>query len=162
MAEALPTELLPSVLDRLLDEAPWSGNAADGYGRSLADLHESLQRDLQDLLNTRRRAVGGPAPPADPDALIRYGLPDFTAMNLVTGAGREKLRLLLEETIQRCETRLSRVRVVLLDQGEALEHSLRFRIEGLLRVEPAEPVAFASTLEPVSCNFTVKGDDHGR
>lgn len=161
MAEPLPTELLPSVLDRLLDEAPWSDAAADGYGRRLADLHESLQRDLQDLLNTRRRAVGGP-PPAGPDSLISYGLPDFTAMNLVTGAGKEKLRLLLEETIQRCETRLNRVRVVLLDEGEPLEHSLRFRIEGLLRVEPAEPVAFASTLEPVSCNFTVRGDDHGR
>ncbi len=45
-----------------------------------------------------------------------------------------------------------------LTGAEPLDRTLRFRIEALLRVEPApEPVAFDSTLEPGAGGFAVRG-----
>jgi type VI secretion system protein ImpF len=157
-------DFLPSALDRLLDDEPQATtDTRNIHGWWLNDLQERLKRDLEDLLNTRRRCVRLP-PEATrlADSLINYGMPDLTTMNLVTDQDRERLRQMLQEVIERFEPRLARPRVTLLGEGEPLEQTLRFRIEGLFQVEPVEPVAFESALEPVSCNFTVKGESDGR
>ena len=42
-----------------------------------------------------------------------------------------------------------------------LERRLRFRIDALIRVEPApEPVAFVSQLDPATQSFTIRMADH--
>ncbi len=65
----------------------------------------------------------------------------------------------MERVIRQFEPRLTKVTVALLDPGaEPVDRTLRFRIEGLLRVDPApEPVAFDSAVEPATGNVEVKG-----
>ena len=47
---------------------------------------------------------------------------------------------------------------VSLPEGDALRRGVRFRIDGLLRVEPApEPVTFDSTLRLPTKDFVVEG-----
>ena len=157
--------LLPSVLDRLLDNDPEVRQEPPlAYSQDWQDLHEAVKRDLENLLNTRRRCESWPADWQELEhSLVNYGLPDFMAMNLVTDEGREAFRRLLEEVIRRCELRLDRVKVSLLESTEPLDRTLRFRIEALLRAEPTpESVAFDSALEPVTCNFTLKRSGNGR
>jgi type VI secretion system protein ImpF len=71
-----------------------------------------------------------------------YGIGDFTAKNPRSSALSHKLRQEIEKTIARFEPRLRNVSVQIETQVEN-ERSLRFRIVGLLVVEPImESVAF--------------------
>ncbi len=163
-------KLLPSLLDRLLYDAPEAQlEQPEVYSQTLEDLHEAVKRDLEQLLNTRRRCGSWPAEWRERElkqlqsSLVNYGLPDFMAMNLVSDEGRETFRRMLEDTIRCCESRLERVKVSLLDNTEPLDRTMRFRIEALLRAEPApEAIAFDSILEPVTCSFTLKRSSDGR
>ena len=154
-------ELLPSVLDRLLDDAPESDHEPmRSSAQKMRDLHESVKRDLEDLLNTRRRCEGWSSELIQlDDSLVNYGLPDFFSMNLVTQGGRDAFNRMLQEIISRWEPRLDNVRVSLSNDDLPFHQTLRFRIEALLWIEPnPEPIVFDSTLEPVTGNFTVTGE----
>jgi type VI secretion system protein ImpF len=162
--EARPS-LLDRLLDRSLDKEPGvQRGPRRGYGQDLQDLQDAVRRDLENLLNTRRRCEAWPAECKTLEhSLTNYGLPDFMGMSLVSPEGREAFRQLLEKVIRLCETRLDKVKVSLLDNAEPLDRTLRFRIEALLCVEqPPERVAFDSTVEPVTCNFTLKRSEDER
>jgi type VI secretion system protein ImpF len=152
--------LVPSVLDRLLDDEP-QVRSEPGRPRHqvLRELKQSVRRDLENLLNTRRRCRPWPADLADLEqSLVNYGLPDFTGTNMGSAEGREQFRLTLESIIRRWEPRFQTVRVELLDSTEPLDRTVRFRIDALLRADPApEPVIFDSVLEPSTGAFEVKG-----
>ena len=151
-------ELQPSVLDRLLDDDPGSRQEAPlSYTQKLNDLHQSVRRDLQDLLNARQRCAGWPPACEQLQAsLVNYGLPDFMTANLATRDGRQAFGRVLQETIRQWEPRLDNVKVSLTSADVSVDRVLRYRITALLRVEPApEPIEFSSSLEPITGNFTV-------
>src|SRR5271157_267963 len=104
-----------SVLDRLIDTDPY--NRADpplNRSNSLRQLKASLRRDLEWLLNTRRR----------PDAitegstelsrsLFNYGLPDLTSLGVHSVQDQNRLLWMLETAVTYFEPRLMGVRVTL-------------------------------------------------
>jgi len=141
--------ILPSVLDRLLDDQSEPLQAQLSYNvHGLGQVKQAVTRDLEALLNTRRERFED-LPPEFTEArqsLVNYGLPDFSALSLQSLEDRNRIRRVLEQTIALFEPRLTRVRVT-LEALRAHEQTLRFRIDAMLRVEPApEPVTFDATL----------------
>jgi type VI secretion system protein ImpF len=152
--------LVPSLLDRLLDFDPGvSREVSRTRSQLLADLKQSVRRDLENLLNTRWRCASWP-PNLDEieSSLANYGIPDFTTSNCGAANFREQLRRIIETTIRNCEPRFKTVRVKLKENADSLDRTLRFQIDAMLLVEPApEPVVFDSTMEPVTGSVEVKG-----
>jgi type VI secretion system protein ImpF len=116
-----------------------------------------VKRDLEWLLNTRQ--IPEPAredSPALQASLYNYGLPDISSIGLHLSRDRDRMLRMLEITIRTFEPRISAVKVSLeplLDNTRIL----RFRIDGMLRVDPApEPVTFNTVLEITSGQYEVK------
>lgn len=157
-------ELTPSILDRLLDYNP-SSNVESQASRTqlIKELRESVRRDLEFLLNTRQRCT--PLPEdyrALEDTSINYGIPDYTGVNLALDDEREKFVRIIEKIIIKNETRLRSVKITLMDDHNSIDRTFRFRIDGILKVEPAvKPVVFDSTMEPVLKTFEVKDVEGG-
>jgi type VI secretion system protein ImpF len=149
----------PSLLDRLIDEEPDKlRDPPRSSAESIAGLRRSVRRDLEALLNTRRRWRSwsedytelGVSP-------LGYGISDFSAGAFNDPRRREWLRADVEQTIRRFEPRLVRLRVTLIESRDELEARLRLRIEGLLRVEPApEPIAFDTLVDAATAEILVK------
>ena len=154
--------LLPSVLDRLLDDEPGiSREPARGREQVLRDLKEAVRRDLENLLNTRRRILARPSGLKELNcSLVNYGIPDFTGANLGAAAEREEFCRQVQSVIRQFEPRFKSVTVRPLTNAEPLDRTLRFRIDALLIADPApEPIVFDSTLKPATGDFEVKGVD---
>jgi type VI secretion system protein ImpF len=152
--------LVPSVLDRLIDEEPGvSREPAHSRNQVLRELKQALRRDLENLLNTRHSSLcWGPALRELDQSLLNYGLADFTGTGLASPDEREEFCRTLQAVLRQYEPRFKTVQVTLLTNAEPLDRTLRFRIDGLLRVDPApEPIVFDSMLEPASATFSVKG-----
>jgi type VI secretion system protein ImpF len=152
--------LLPSVLDRLLDDNPGVSRDVDrSRHQVLTELKQAVRRDLENLLNTRRRCLAPPPHLKELEqSLVAYGIPDFTGANMGAAETREQFRRMLETVIRTYEPRFKTVKVFLLDNVEPLDRTLRFRIDGLLYAEPApEAVVFGTSLEPVTGSVQVKG-----
>jgi type VI secretion system protein ImpF len=70
---------------------------------------------------------------------------------------RARIRRILEETILTFEPRLLRVRVTLEPRRE-YDKALRFRVDALLRVDPAPaPVTFDTVWRVETQEYTVQG-----
>jgi type VI secretion system protein ImpF len=151
-------DLLPSVLDRLLDDEPGvSHEPPSARFFNLRQLIQAVARDLEALLNTRQEAWEELSPECAEvsHSLRRYGLPDFTALTLTNTENCQRIRRTLEQAITLFEPRLGRVRVT-MDTPQH-EQALHFRVEALLRTEPAPiPVAFDATLLKTQ-EYTVQG-----
>jgi type VI secretion system protein ImpF len=140
----------PSIIDRLTDEDPRS--SADPritYAESLRSFKESVQRDLEWLLNTRRT----PMPVGDEfeelrNSLYHYGVPDITSMSRDAIESRVRLRSQVEEALTLFEPRLSNVRISMHEvEGEATRRELRFTVDATLRLDPTpEQVTFDTVL----------------
>lgn len=148
-----------SVLDRLIDTDP---SAQDRLwvtrNESLSKLKNSLSRDLEWLLNTRRVDSPNPTLRELNRSAFVYGMPDLTRYSLDSVSDRTRLVRELTAAIELFEPRLDEVSVVALE-GEQLSHSLRFRIDGMLRTEAApEPVSFDTVLELSCGEYQVKGE----
>jgi type VI secretion system protein ImpF len=161
MAKIRPDQpLVPSVLDRLIDERPdESRETPKSRNQVMREVKLSLQRDLENLLNTRRRATGWPADLIELElSLANYGIPDIAGADLGSAENREQFARTVVETIRRFEPRFQQVNVSMLQNADPMERTLRFRIDALLRAEPApEPVVFDSSMQPATCNVQVRG-----
>jgi type VI secretion system protein ImpF len=121
-------------------------------------LKDGLRRDLEWLLNTRRIAV----PPDESlkevnKSLYVYGLPDFTAYALNSPKDQSKLVRFLQSTVKIFEPRLANVRIIPLESVAGKTRTLRFRIEGMLMMDPApEHVSFDTVLELTSGGYEVR------
>jgi type VI secretion system protein ImpF len=150
------------LLDRLIDLAP--DQARDppvSTGDSLIALRNAVRRDLEALLNARRRWRSWPA---DLKQLvvspIGYGMPDFAAGAFNDPRQREELRLEIEDTIRRFEPRFISVVVTLAPADPLLDSTLRLRIDAVLYAEPSpEPVAFDTFVDPSSDEVFVVARD---
>lgn len=165
MAKSVPNEiqLLPSLLDRLLDDHPEeSREPAWREFQVVRLLKTSLCRDLQNLLNASRMlAVIPERYPALKTSLLNYGLPDLQSMEVREDHDLGYLCRLIEESIQAFEPRLQGVRVrpvIDADDKKPIDRRVRFEIEAVLVVEPLrEPVLFSSSLDVASGEFAVEG-----
>jgi type VI secretion system protein ImpF len=148
-----------SLLDRLIDRDPQSGgDPATSWAQSLKELKDSVRRDLEWLLNTRR--IVAPAPEAFVelrDSVYHYGLPDISSLSAEAPDTRQRLMRQVEETIGRFEPRLSNVRVTPVKPEEGEARQVHFLVEALLEMEPSpEQVVFDTVLEMASCKFEVR------
>lgn len=165
MAKSLPhdVQLLPSLLDRLLDDHPEeSREPAWREVQVVRVLKTSLCRDLQNLLNASRTLSVIPEHYAAlKTSLLNYGLPDLQSMEVREDHDLGHLCRLIEEAIQAFEPRLQGVRVrpvVDGDDKKPIDRRVRFEIEAVLVVEPLrEPVLFSSSLDVASGEFAVEG-----
>jgi type VI secretion system protein ImpF len=163
MARAEPnTSIVPSILDRLLDEDPGvTQEPMAGRFQGVRGMERAVARDLETLLNTRQEILQ-----ALPDefaelnnSLLTYGLPDLSSFSLDSEDDRGRVRRVIEQAIANCEPRLERVQVILQAPREN-ERGLRFRIDALLRVDPApEPVTFDAMLQLNTQQYIVRGQD---
>jgi type VI secretion system protein ImpF len=156
--------LRPSLLDRLIDDEPGKRvEARDRLAQSLNELKDSVRRDLEWLLNTRR-------PPIEPHASAKelwksvycYGLPDTTGMMISSVDDRGRMARLVAAAVSAFEPRLTNV-VVEMDTTPASDRTVRFRIEALLRTEPAPSrVYFDTKLELISGEYEIQGEQRAR
>jgi type VI secretion system protein ImpF len=154
--------ILPSVLDRLLDDEPGTlREPIPNRFQNLRELKKAVTRDLEDLLNTRQEILEElPSEFAEVSrSLISYGLPDFTSFSLLSKHDRNRIRRAVEQAIANFEPRLARVNVTLEPPREH-DRAVRFHIEALLRLEPApELVTFDAVLQLTTQKYVVQGHD---
>jgi len=159
--EPFDARVTPSLLDRLTDHAP-TARVENPLTRlqALRALKTSLWRDLTALLNTKRREEEIAEEFVEAThSLLTYGLPDFASYSLKSPFDQDRLRRAIEATIRRFEPRLEKVAVKLVPPDET-DSALHFRVDALLRVEPApEPVTFETMLQPDSGHFVVLGEN---
>ena len=148
----------PTLFDRLFDDAPKLGSEAVALRQwSLQDLKDAVARDVEALLNSRaglhedRYASFSEVS----RSLLSFGMTDFVGLSLASPADRNRICRTLERTIATHEPRLKSVHVDLDLDGTAV-NSLRFNIQALLQVHPAEePVNFDAVLAPSSLQYSV-------
>lgn len=152
--------ILPSLLDRLLDDEPdVSREPASSRYANVRELKNAVARDLEAMLNTRRETLEDLSSDFTEAnrSLLTYGLPDFTAFNLMSQTDRTRIRRALEQTIAAFEPRLKRVRVN-LEPPRQNDRSVRFRVEALLPLDPApEVVTFDTVLQLHTQQYVVQG-----
>ncbi|AXE30497.1 type VI secretion system baseplate subunit TssE [Chromobacterium phragmitis] len=159
MSASRHAQILPSVLDRLLDDEPDQSHIEAISLFELSQFKQALARDLEALLNTRLMSldeVMEPFPQAR-NSLLSFGIPDLSGISLLNPDDRELLREQLRRSIELHEPRLSRVRVN-LDAPREMERHLRFRVDAVLKVHPHRPpVTFDATLQLSSNVYKVQG-----
>lgn len=147
-----------SLLDRLIDDAPEQSGVRSGVrARGISAYREGLRRDIEALLNARRRFLRWPERyEMLDDSLLNYGTPDFSTETLALADQRERVRREIERILSRFETRFQSVRVE-LGGGDPADPSLRFHITAVARVEDrAEPFVFDTAVEPADWSVKVK------
>jgi len=140
------------LLDRLLDADPPTPAEA------LERLHAAVSRDLEALLNARRRRVPLPELLTElPRSILNYGIPDPASGAYAVPEQRQALAREIEATIRRFEPRLSKINVSLVSQDDVTGGMLKLKVDAELRADPVfEPVSFETLLEPVSRDVTVR------
>ena len=150
-----------SFIDRLIDLDPKA--ASDGppsRAKSVRQLKAALRRDLEWLLNTRRRPDPAGSEFKELErSLFNYGIPDVSTLAWDSQRDRNALTKRIEETVSLFEPRISRLRVVPLEGAPGAKHVLRFQIQGQLDMDPApELIAFDTMLQLSSGEYQLAGD----
>lgn len=156
--------LLPSVLDRLIDEDPnVPHEPIRPVGSLLSDIKANVRRDLEWLLNTRLyHDQSLDAYPELRRSLVTYGLPDFSTVLLGSTEHREAFRATVQSAIERLEPRLSRIAVEISSTGEAHDRTLYLKITAVLLVEPDPvPLLFDSRIQALDRAVRLRELRHG-
>jgi len=154
-----------SVLDRLIDREPrLAGDRPLSWSESVSRLRDSVKRDLEWLLNTRRiPELASDDFPEVQRSVYHYGIPYITSLSRDASETPETLRRQIEECIRLFEPRLTAVQVLTHESdSDDPRHRLHFSIHALLDIEPnPERVLFDTVLEVGSGEFSVMGEFHG-
>jgi type VI secretion system protein ImpF len=153
-----------SVLDRLLDDAPeMERDRPLSATDALTVLRRAVRRDLEALLNGRRRFFSIPKAFAElQSSSLSFGLPDYTAGAMNEGASREALRSEIERCIRLFEPRLVQVSVTLMPRKDELDTTLQLKIDALLHADPApEPISFDTVVNAATAEIEVSGGSIG-
>lgn len=156
MSKKNPKEQLQqSLLDRLLTFKETSFDAKTPQ----EILIHSVERDLQNLLNTRKIC---PTLPADLKelnvSLVNYGIPDLTTINIYSESDKQNFCKAVQLAIENYEPRLKHIEVKLLEVEKQIELIFKIRISATLLVYPKPiPVSFDSSLLADTRLFDVKG-----
>ncbi len=155
-------ELLPSLIDRLLDDHPESRAEARWHESAvLRIIKRGICRDVQDLLNARRPLDELPAGCRELAAsLLNYGLPDLQSLEVREAHELERLCEMIADVVRTFEFRLRDIRVSPAQEQEGrqpLDRRLRFTIQALLVIDPLEePVLLSSAVDPAEGGFLVE------
>ena len=140
MAESNRDRILPSLLDRLTDEAPGSADSARSGSVTLSELRQSVLRDLNWLFNAVRslRPEEVEACPQVRNSVLNYGLP---ALSGVTASSLDiaQLERALRQAIVDFEPRILPDSVAVkavLEQSIDQHNVVSLHIEGLLWAQP--------------------------
>ncbi len=159
MARINQITLMPSVLDRLIDNDPDHSTEPEwARAQGVLELRDTVKRDLESLLNSRQTR---PELVDNIDELstsmLTYGLPDFTSTG---GAGveeHEMLRRAVVRTIERFEPRLRHVDVTVVPPKSSFERSLHLTISAMLWIDPEPiPVSFDTVVQTATGTCEVK------
>lgn len=154
--------LLPSLLDRLLDDQPETREEPRWRdGLVIKTIKQGICRDVQNILNARRPLDELPERFVElPRSLANYGLPDLQSLEIREDHELEHLCHTIAALLEAFEPRLHHVVVTpdLGDEGRRpLDRRLRFTIEALLVVEPLrEGVRLSSAIDATSGDFQVE------
>lgn len=152
-------KLRPSILDRLLDDAPDQLTEVDqGQHQKIKQLRRSVRRDLENLMNARFRVMepGEEFTQLD-NSLLNYGLPDLATVNITDLDKRKEFTSKMEKILKGFEPRFKNVTVSYLDNKDNTDRTLRFRIDATLYADPSpETVVFDSILEPVTRSISIE------
>ncbi|MBU6499032.1 MAG: type VI secretion system baseplate subunit TssE [Rhodospirillales bacterium] len=150
------------LLDRLIDDAPDQERDPPLSGADhMAILRRAVRRDLEALLNARRRWRSWPSALTELNtSTLGFGIPDFTSGAFNEDRRREQLRAEIEDIIRRFEPRFAHVRVTLVNNPDGIDSTLRLRIEALLHAEPApDPLTFDTVVDPTTADVFLKPRD---
>jgi type VI secretion system protein ImpF len=130
---------------------------------ALTVLRRAVRRDLEALLNGRRRFFSIPKAFAElQSSSLSFGLPDYTAGAMNEGASREALRSEIERCIRLFEPRLVQVSVTLMPRKDELDTTLQLKIDALLHADPApEPISFDTVVNAATAEIEVSGGSIG-
>lgn len=128
-----------TILDRLIDTEPdKSDEPVQKRSMSYSQLRGSIERDLENLLNTRCFPEEIPASSREiRKSLLLYGLPDFTSRNPSTPSVRTELRQEIERAITLFEPRLRNV-TVRVESPVRGEQRFMFKISALLHLDDGD------------------------
>lgn len=147
-----------SILDRLIDYEP--NVSYEPVQRRVMNYDEgkaSVIRDLENLLNTKSYILTIPPEYKEVNnSLLVYGVKDFTSQNPKSISVRYNLRKKLESAIARFEPRLKDVKIKVEGTTDN-ERSLKFRINGLLVLDPiVRPVTFDTLFSINNGDYTIQ------
>ena len=148
----------PSVVDVLL----YSGqHVVNDLSEDVDLVHRQVLRNLENLLNYRRRPVPPPERLSElQESVLMFGIPDFTAFGFDSDRQRRQVCRQIRTVIRNFEPRLKSVDVDDLNDGEELDRMLKFRITADLQVYPhPHRVAFDSRLDRATSLFIVQEDE---
>ena len=148
-AENLVTQ---SLLDRLCDVDDWPTTRH----HSMRLYRESVKRDVENLLNSRRPPITGiQAYPKAAASVVNYGLPDINSYS-ESALDQSSLLNAMVHTLRIFEPRIQNLRVQVA-RSEALTRSLRFHIEGRIQFDTTiEDIQFDTVLELTRGAYEVK------
>jgi type VI secretion system protein ImpF len=151
---------------RSVDRGPTRGprEPADPHisrEESARRFRQSVLRDLDWLLNTRRTSILADAEGQLHDSVYEFGLRDFSGMSTSTADWRQRLLDDVQDAIRRFEPRLANVNVELSDaSANPATHQVRFVISATLLMDPSpEQVVFDTLLEVASGTYQVESQD---
>lgn len=126
--------------------------------RNLAQQYkDSLKRDLEWLLNTRRTLdsrIGDFAQVSS--SIYAYGLPDITSIDIASENQQRQLVEMMKETLRLFERRLKNVNIQYQPVAGG-SRSLHFIITGVLLIDPApEDIRIETILDSSSTKYEVK------
>ena len=154
-----PHRLLPSLLDRLLDDRPYqSVEASAQRSCSLADYKASIVRDLEILVNTRQSLVANELEGFTHlhGTILDYGMPDFISKSVLDPQDRALIQRQLEKAITTGDRRFRSVRVQLLAQQNG-HRMLTFRVDAVLRLQDiSRHVSFDAVLQVNTQEYKVQ------
>jgi type VI secretion system protein ImpF len=146
------TVITQSLWDRLREheELPASHAAAVRF------LKESIRRDLEDLLNTRRPLVRElEGYDLARTSVINYGLEDLSSFYPSSGSSVQDIQQAVRRCIAEYEPRLVGVTVA-VENSDPSRHEIRLHIEAMLPIHPsAETVSFDTMLDVASGVYSV-------
>jgi type VI secretion system protein ImpF len=132
-----------SLLDRLVQ--------SEDRRSPVARLRASIARDLEAMLNSRRRMLSWPAELEELDrSLLNYGLDDLVNETLTADEFRTRFVDEVEGLLRRLEPRIGRFEVTLLPNKDELDRTLRLRISGVVTIDgERQELMFDSHLDPI-------------
>jgi type VI secretion system protein ImpF len=152
MARAKEMFVMQSVWDRLSEKVEWPSTHAG----SLRLLKESIRRDMEELLNTRRplsKALEGYETAYR--SVLNYGLEDFNSISPLSKVNAQELQHAVQRCVAEYEPRLRDVSVT-VEGGDLLRREIRLHIEATIPVHPsAEMVSFDTMLDLASGMYSI-------
>ena len=156
--KVVPTAELVAVA--MADAAEWATGPTLGYSAVKSAMNQGWGQPIEEALAVERRVFNQVFGGGFSSRLMRrvrivegltYGASGGFSSSKVSGH-------LSVRTFTRTEETVKTVKVLLLENSDEADRTVRFRVDAMLYAEPApEPVVFDSQLEPSNSDFKVTG-----